>query len=107
MYSSSIDVGNHSSCAISDEGFQKGCTYYFAVTAYDVCRNESAFSDELSYTFPPADMEDDGADPDKVDTDGDGPDDDSDTDDDSDGFLDTVETNSGVYENENNTGPIP
>jgi len=107
MYSSSVDVGNRTSCTISDEGFQEGCTYYFAVTAYDVCGNESAFSDEVSYTFPPAHMEGDDPDPDKVDTDGDGLDNDSDTDDDNDGLLDAVETNTGVYENETNTGTDP
>jgi len=83
VYSSSVDVGNHTSCAISDSCFQEGTTYYFAATAYDEYGNESAFSGEVPYTFAAADTDGDGisdydeineygTDPDKADTDGDG-----------------------------------
>ncbi|MDY6837608.1 MAG: hypothetical protein SWH78_06515 [Thermodesulfobacteriota bacterium] len=82
-YSSTVDVGNYASCAVSDSGFQEGQTYYFAVTAYDESGNESSFSEEVTHTFLPADTDGDGisdydeineygTDPYKVDTDGDG-----------------------------------
>ncbi|MFQ5605203.1 MAG: Ig-like domain-containing protein [bacterium] len=45
-YSQIIDVGNLTSHQISN--LQGGQTYYFAVKAYDVAGNESAFSNEVS-----------------------------------------------------------
>jgi hypothetical protein len=86
VYSCAVDVGNHTSCAISDACFQEGSTYYFAATAYDEYGNESAFSDEVPYTFGAPDEDGDGisdydeineygTDPDKSDTDDDGFDD--------------------------------
>jgi len=59
-YSSSIDVGNYTTCAISDSGFQEGQTYYFTVTAYDEYGNESDFSEEVTYIFSPVDTDVDG-----------------------------------------------
>jgi len=81
-YSSTVAVGNYTSCAVSDSGFQEGQTYYFAVTAYDESGNESSFSEEVTHTFLPADTDGDGisdydeiheygTDPHKLDTDGD------------------------------------
>jgi hypothetical protein len=46
-YSFNMDVGNHTSCAIS--GLEEGKTYYFAATAYDGSGNESGFSQEVVY----------------------------------------------------------
>jgi fibronectin type 3 domain-containing protein len=51
-YPDKIDVGNVTISTIKK--LQEGQTYYFAVTAYDTGRNESLFSEEISYTVPPA-----------------------------------------------------
>lgn len=51
-YPHSTDVGNVTISTI--EQLQEGRTYYFAVTAYDTGGNESAFSNEISYTVPTA-----------------------------------------------------
>ena len=82
-YAWSVDVGDYTSCAISDSRFEDGQTYYFAATAYDEYGNESAYSEEVTYTFSAADTDGDGiadydeineygTDPDKMDSDGDG-----------------------------------
>src|SRR5262245_24669448 len=49
-YSTEVDVGNTTMAALS--GFDGGQTYYFAATAYNVNKNESAFSNEVRYTIP-------------------------------------------------------
>ena len=46
-YEFSVDVGINESVVIS--GLDIGKIYYFAVTAYDIDRNESDFSMEISY----------------------------------------------------------
>jgi hypothetical protein len=80
-YDHSVDVGNYTSCTIS--GLEEGATYYFAATAYVFVNDESGFSEELAYTIPVADSDNDGipdknetniygTDPNKIDTDGDG-----------------------------------
>ncbi len=60
-YDAVLDVGNAPICAIGGggalecvhvlDGFAAGTTVYFAVTAYDTSRNESAFSNEASKSF--------------------------------------------------------
>ena len=49
-YPSVIDAGNATTQVISN--LQDGITYYFAVTAYNVNRQESDFSAEIPYTVP-------------------------------------------------------
>jgi hypothetical protein len=49
-YDYSVDVGNYTSCTISD--LQEGSTYYFAATAYNSQLSESQFSEEIAYTIP-------------------------------------------------------
>ncbi|MEE4266344.1 MAG: fibronectin type III domain-containing protein, partial [Desulfobacteraceae bacterium] len=49
-YSHDIDVGNHTSCSISD--LQEGKKYYFAATAYNTSDVESDYSIELPYIIP-------------------------------------------------------
>ena len=49
-YSYAVDIGNYTSCTVSD--LEPGKTYYFAVTAYDIENNESAFSEEIQYEVP-------------------------------------------------------
>jgi len=49
-YTNTIDVGNATSATVSN--LVNGVTYFFAVTAYAPNRQESGFSDEVSYTVP-------------------------------------------------------
>jgi len=49
-YKSLIDVGNQTTCSISD--LEDGEAYYFVVTAYDLLGRESDFSSELKYPEP-------------------------------------------------------
>ncbi len=49
-YSSSIDVRKKTSYTISN--LEEGVTYYFAATAYDKRKNESGYSNEVSYDVP-------------------------------------------------------
>ena len=49
-YPNRIDVGNVTSSTI--QSLEEGQMYFFAVTAYDTGRNESLFSEEISYTIP-------------------------------------------------------
>ena len=48
IYPDSHDVGAATQYTIPD--LQEGVTYYFAATAYDIDRNESAYSTEISHT---------------------------------------------------------
>lgn len=50
IYTNTIDVGNVTSATVSN--LVNGVTYFFAVTAYGPDRQESGFSDEVSYTVP-------------------------------------------------------
>lgn len=50
VYSQSVDVGAAASRVVS--GLPSGRTYYFAVTAYDANRAESAFSAEATKSIP-------------------------------------------------------
>ena len=45
-YDTIVDIGNYTSCTISE--LQEGQTYYFAVTAYDQDGNESGYSNEVT-----------------------------------------------------------
>ena len=47
-YGSSLDVGENVFATIA--GLNSGTTYYFSVTAYDVCANESPFASEVAVT---------------------------------------------------------
>jgi hypothetical protein len=51
-YSSTLNVGNWTTCTIS--GLAEGTTYYFAVTAYDTSGLESPYSAEVTYKVPGA-----------------------------------------------------
>jgi hypothetical protein len=53
-YTNVIAVGNVTSTPIS--GIIPGTTYYFAATTYVASGAESAYSSEVSYTIPPANM---------------------------------------------------
>jgi hypothetical protein len=59
-YLSYRDVGNTTSVDISSLG--EGQTHYFAVTAYDINGNESAFSQESSVFIPAQDVPEDPVD---------------------------------------------
>jgi hypothetical protein len=54
-YSQSIDVGNAIQYTISD--LQEGVQYFFAVKAYNYDDNQSGFSEELVYTIPTQDSQ--------------------------------------------------
>ena len=80
-YPNSVDVGMVNSHEVTN--LMAGQTYYFAVTAYDSQRNESAFSNEIPHSIPAVDSDGDGlsdqdeiavhgTDPNLADTDGDG-----------------------------------
>ena len=49
-YTTTINVGNFTTCVISD--LDSGQTYYFAATAYNNDGYESDYSNEVSYTVP-------------------------------------------------------
>src|SRR6202521_5424685 len=49
-YSAKVDVGNTTTYPIA--GLLEGQTYFYAVTAYDSSRTESAYSNEASSTIP-------------------------------------------------------
>ncbi len=80
-YPNSVDVGKVNSYELTD--LESGRTYFFAVTAYDSQRNESAYSNEITHDIPAVDTDGDGlsdadevniygTDPTSADTDGDG-----------------------------------
>ncbi|MEW6601415.1 MAG: PKD domain-containing protein [Nitrospirota bacterium] len=50
-YAYVIDVGNNTSYTLC--GLIRGTTYFFAVTAYDISRNESNYSSEISKLIAP------------------------------------------------------
>ena len=50
VYTSKVSVGNVTIATIS--GLVEGTTYYFAAATYDSLNQESALSDEISYTVP-------------------------------------------------------
>jgi hypothetical protein len=54
VYTNVVDVGNSTSNTVA--GLVAGATYYFAVTAYDSVGLESAFSNEIAYTVPSANV---------------------------------------------------
>jgi len=62
QYSDSVDVGNQTSCTLSN--LQDGNTYYLAATTYDIEGYESDFSNEVVFNAP--------ANPPRIDFDGDG-----------------------------------
>ena len=47
-YATTVDVGN--TTAYTAANLEEGTTYYFAVTAYDINRNETGFSNEASFS---------------------------------------------------------
>src|SRR5207344_2856624 len=49
-YTTSIDVGNTTSYAVSN--LVEGATYHFAATAYDAAHTQSGFSNDVSATIP-------------------------------------------------------
>jgi hypothetical protein len=57
-YTAMRSVGNSTTATITL--LEPGVTYYFAVTAYDTSGNESAYSQEISYTVPFLDSDGDG-----------------------------------------------
>jgi hypothetical protein len=48
-YTTTLDVGNYTTCTISD--LEVGQTYYFAATAYNTLLAESDYSNEINHTF--------------------------------------------------------
>ena len=80
-YTTDVDVGNKTSHTLTD--LEPGKHYYLAVTAYNSSKQESAYSNEVSYTVASFDSDGDGisdqdemniyhTDPNNADTDGDG-----------------------------------
>ena len=57
-YTSSKDNFSKTTCTIT--GLDEGKTYYFAATAYDADRNESGYSNQISFTVPFGDSDGDG-----------------------------------------------
>ena len=51
-YTYNVNVGNTTSYTLS--GLSTGATYYFAATAYDSAADQSAYSNQVSYTVPSA-----------------------------------------------------
>jgi hypothetical protein len=49
-YEHSVDVYNQTDCTLTE--LEDGETYYFAATAYDIYDNETAFSEEVTWTSP-------------------------------------------------------
>ncbi len=50
VYMNAVDAGNRTDCTVT--GLDAGTTYYFAATAYTAAGDESALSNEISYTMP-------------------------------------------------------
>ncbi len=50
VYMNAVDAGNRTDCTVT--GLDAGTTYYFAATAYTAAGDESALSNETSYTIP-------------------------------------------------------
>ena len=80
-YDNTVDIGNYTSCTISE--LQEGQTYYFAASAYDLNGNQSGYSNEVLTQIHTTDTDGDGlsdddethiygTDPNKADTDNDG-----------------------------------
>ncbi len=98
-YTASKDVGKTTTCTIN--GIDEGKTYYFVATAYDGQNNESGYSNQVSFTVPLSDSDNDGVpdnqdafpdDPSEtIDTDNDGVGNNADTDDDNDRMPDAWE----------------
>ncbi len=55
IYTAQIDTGNVTTFTVPD--LNNNPTYYFAATAYDEAGNESAYSEEISYTVTIVDTE--------------------------------------------------
>jgi hypothetical protein len=58
QYTTMISVGSNTSCTINN--LEPGRTYYFVATAYDFSGNESGYSQEIPYTVPFVDSDQDG-----------------------------------------------
>ena len=56
-YRDAVDIGNETEYTIY--GLNKGQTYYFAATAYDIYDNESDYSNEVAYTVSMTDSDGD------------------------------------------------
>jgi len=102
-YTSSKDNFSKTTCTIT--GLDEGKTYYFAATAYDADKNESGYSNQISFTVPFGDSDGDGvpdnedafpSDPgETTDTDDDGIGNNADKDDDNDKMPDVWELQYG------------
>jgi len=102
-FTSSKDVGKTTTTTIN--GVEEGKTYYFVATAYDSQNIESQNSNQVTYTVPFSDTDDDGvpdyqdafpSDPSEItDSDGDGTGDNADSDDDNDDMPDAWEIQYG------------
>ena len=126
-YDTTVDIGNYTSCTISE--LQEGQTYYFAASAYDLNGNQSGYSNEVLTQIHTTDTDGDGlsdddethiygTDPNKADTDDDGmPDgwevenglfpleDDANLDQDGDGFSNREEYVSATDPNDASSNP--